>query len=241
MAKKTGARYLAETLQQSGVTHVFFVPAILLNALAEMETLGIRRIMVHGEKAAAYMADGYARASNRPGVCFGQHIGGSNLAAGLRDAFMARSPVIAFSGGPAPASRYRNAYQEIEDFSQYDATTKMNVRVEDPTRLPDLLQRAFREATTGAPGPVHLELRQHHGDVTLAEGEYNAVIEEKYQSVPPYRVPSDSAAVAAALRLLAAAERPVIVAGGGVMWSGAQAEVVELAEKLQIPLATSLN
>jgi acetolactate synthase-1/2/3 large subunit len=75
----------------------------------------------------------------------------------------------------------------------------------------------------------------------LAEGEYNAVIEEKYQSVPPYRVPSDSAAVAAALRLLAAAERPVIVAGGGVMWSGAQAEVVELAEKLQIPLATSLN
>jgi acetolactate synthase-1/2/3 large subunit len=63
MAKKTGARYLAETLQQSGVTHVFFVPAILLNALAEMETLGIRRIMVHGEKAAAYMADGYAPVS----------------------------------------------------------------------------------------------------------------------------------------------------------------------------------
>ena len=76
MAKKTGARYLAETLHESGVTHVFFVPAILLNTLAEMESLGIRRIMVHGEKAAAYMADGYARASNRPGVCFGQHIGG---------------------------------------------------------------------------------------------------------------------------------------------------------------------
>ena len=177
MATKTGARYLAETLKDAGVSHVFFVPAILLKTLAEMETLGIRRIMVHGEKAAAYMADGYARASNRPGVCFGQHIGGSNLAAGLRDAFMARSPVIAFSGGPSPASRYRNAYQEIEDFSQYEATTKMNVRVEDPTRLPDLLQRAFREATTGAPGPVHLELRQHHGDVTLVECEYSAVIE----------------------------------------------------------------
>ena len=61
MAKKTGARYLAETLKDCGVSHVFFVPAILLNALAEMETLGIRRIMVHGEKAAAYMADGYAQ------------------------------------------------------------------------------------------------------------------------------------------------------------------------------------
>jgi acetolactate synthase-1/2/3 large subunit len=241
MAKKTGARYLAETLQDCGVSHVFFVPAILLNALAEMETLGIRRIMVHGEKAAAYMADGYARAANKPGVCFGQHIGGSNLAAGLRDAFMARSPVIAFSGGPSPASRYRNAYQEIEDFSQYDATTKMNVRVEDPTRLPDLLQRAFREATTVAPGPVHLELRQHHGDVTLAEGEYNAVIDAKYKSVPPYRTPSDVGAVSEALKLLAAAQRPVIVAGGGVTWSGAQAEVVALAEKLQIPVATSLN
>lgn len=241
MAKKSGARFLAESLKDAGVSHVFFVPAILLKTLAEMETLGIRRIMVHGEKAAAYMADGYARASNRPGVCFGQHIGGSNLAAGLRDAFMARSPVIAFSGGPAPGSRYRNAYQEIEDFSQYDATTKMNVRIEDPARIPDLVARAFREATTGAPGPVHLELRQHHGDVTLAEGDYADRIEPKYRAVPPYRPPSDAAAVGEALALLAGAERPVIIAGGGVTWSGAQAEVVELAERLQIPVATSLN
>ena len=241
MAKKTGARYLAETLHEAGVSHVFFVPAILLNALAEMETLGIRRILVHGEKAAAYMADGYARASNRPGICFGQHIGGSNLAAGLRDAYMARSPVIAFSGGPSLGSRYRNAYQEIEDFSQYDATTKMNVRVEDPARIPDLLQRAFREATTGAPGPVHLEMRQHHGDVTLPEAEYAGTIEPKYRAVPPYRVPSEAAAVDEALKLLAAAQRPVIVAGGGVTWSGAQAEVVALAEMLSVPVATSLN
>ncbi len=79
----------------------------------------------HGEKAAAYMADGYARASRRPGVCMAQHIGASNLAAGLRDPFLACSPVLAITGGGTPQSRYRNAYQELEDMSQFDRTTKV--------------------------------------------------------------------------------------------------------------------
>ncbi|MCC7348817.1 MAG: thiamine pyrophosphate-binding protein, partial [Variibacter sp.] len=89
MPKMNGARYFAEYLKGAGVTHVFYLPAIMLRALGEMEELGIRRVMVHGEKAAAYMADGYARASGKPGVCMAQQIGASNLAAGLRDGYMA--------------------------------------------------------------------------------------------------------------------------------------------------------
>jgi len=80
----TGSRLFAEMLQGYGVTHVFFVPTILLESLAEMDGLGIRKILAHSEKAAAYMADGYARAAGRPGVCMGQQIGASNLASGLR-------------------------------------------------------------------------------------------------------------------------------------------------------------
>jgi thiamine pyrophosphate-dependent acetolactate synthase large subunit-like protein len=108
----TGPRYIAEILRGYGVTHLFFVPQMLLETLTSLEGKGIRRVVTHGEKAAAYMADGYARASGRPGICMAQHVGASNLAAGLRDAYLACSPVIAMTGGPA-AARYRHAYQEL--------------------------------------------------------------------------------------------------------------------------------
>src|SRR5258708_3491072 len=91
MARMTGAQLLAEMLQGYGVSHVFMVPAVLRRTFAEMERrTAIKRIHTHGEKAAAYMADGYARASGRPGVCMAQVVGALNLAAGLRDAGLAR-------------------------------------------------------------------------------------------------------------------------------------------------------
>ena len=241
MPKMTGARLFAEVMQGYGVTHAFFVPAIALKALAEMENMPIRRIMTHGEKAAAYMADGYARASRRPGLCLAQHIGASNLAAGLRDAYLACSPVIAVTGGPGPVARYRHAYQELEDFTQFDGTTKFNARVDNVTRLPDLMRQAFREATIGAPGPVHLQLLGHHGEVLLAEANLELIVENEFREVPPYRPVADESRVNDAIKLLRAAERPIIVAGGGVAWSTAQAAVVALAERLSIPVATSLN
>src|ERR1700674_2088741 len=101
--KMTGAQCLADMFKGYGVTHVFHVPAVLRTTYAEMERrTDIKRLHVHGEKAAAYMADGYARASGRPGICMAQVIGALNLAAGLRDAWLAHSPVIAMTGGAAP-------------------------------------------------------------------------------------------------------------------------------------------
>jgi acetolactate synthase-1/2/3 large subunit len=237
----TGSRYFAETLNAYGVSHVFFVPAIALQAMAEMEDFGIRRVMTHGEKAAAYMADGFARASRRPSLCLAQNIGASNLAAGLRDAYMARSPVIAITGGPTPANRHRNFYQEVEDFTQFDPVTKFNARVEDPTRLPDLLRQAFRVATSGSPGPTHLQLRGALGDSIEAEGDYTPGAEQAHMRVPAYRPAPDAQDIKRALELLAKAERPIIVAGGGVALSSAAAELCALAERLNIPVATSLN
>jgi len=144
MAVMTGSRFFAEAMQAYGVTHIFFVPTMLLPAMAEMEDLNIRRVVTHGEKAAAYMADGYARASRKPGICMAQNVGAANLAAGLRDAYMACSPVIAITGGADSDSRYRYLYQEVEDFSMFDPVTKFNARIDKLSRLPDLDEESRR-------------------------------------------------------------------------------------------------
>src|SRR5438876_43366 len=106
--RMSGAECLADMLKGYGVTHVFHVPAVLRKTFALMESrTGIKRLHVHGEKAAAYMADGYARASGRPGICMAQVIGALNLAAGLRDAWLAHSPVIAMTGSCEPNTKVR--------------------------------------------------------------------------------------------------------------------------------------
>lgn len=242
MSQMTGSDHLAQVLDGYGVTHVFFVPAILLNTLAAMEKLPIRRVVTHGEKAAAYMADGYARVTGKPGICFAQNIGSSNLAAGLRDAKLAGVPLIAITGGPTHETRYKNYYQEIEDFSQFDPVTKLNMSVDHVSRLPDLLRQAFREATSGAPGPVHIRLPGVSGDDLMRhEASLPVLIEERYRQAPAFRPVADSNSIRFAIDKLIKAKRPLIIAGGGVVISNAEIELLSFAEKLNIPVATSLN
>ncbi|MEI6469234.1 MAG: thiamine pyrophosphate-binding protein [Betaproteobacteria bacterium] len=242
MSKISGASIISRMLQGYGVTHVFYVPTILMRSLAEMDSLKIKKILTHSEKAAAYMADGYARASGKPGLCLAQQIGATNLLSGLRDAFMANSPVIAITGGSTNDSKYRNAYQEVEEFKQFDSMTKFNAEVNDTNRLPDLIRQSFRVATTGSPGPVHLRLMGLHGG-TIADAVTDAdiSIEEKFKFSPPFRPVAHPDDINQAIELLLKAERPIIVAGGGVIASNAESELRKLAEKLQIPVATSLN
>jgi len=242
----SGSRYLAEALKGYGVTHIFHVPTVAVTAIAEMDELGIVGITAHGEKAAAYMADGYARVRKGPGICLCQNIGSTNLAAGLRDAYMAGSPVIAITGGTEPMSRGRGFYQEIEDFPTFEPLTKFNAYVEHVKRLPDLLRQAFRVATTGAPGPVHLQLQGALGSVLnesldLDEAAQSFMAEPRFSQVPPFRPRPDLESVRKALEVIERAERPVIVAGGGVRWSGAGAQLAAFAEKAGIPVATSMT
>jgi acetolactate synthase-1/2/3 large subunit len=207
-----------------------------------MGEFGITRVTTHGEKAAAYMADGYARASHKVGVCMAQTVGAANLAAGLKDAFLAGAPVLALSGGSSPNTRYKHAYQElVDDFQAFHEVTKFSGRVETVDRLPDMLRQAFRAATTGAPGPVHLELAGEQGYAANAETQLDILVEGRYKQLPAFRPAADQNDVATVLAELRKAERPVIVAGGGVKTSGAQAELVALAERLGIPVVSSLN
>jgi acetolactate synthase-1/2/3 large subunit len=240
--KMTGAQCLADMLKGYGVTHVFHVPAVLRTTFAEMERrTDIKRLHVHGEKAAAYMADGYARASGRPGICMAQVIGALNLAAGLRDAWLAHAPVIAMTGGREPKTKFRKVYQEIDDMPAFEPVTKFNATVDEVARFPDMVRQAFRTAVTGCPGPVHLQFRGNEGQIDAEETDMEPLVEPQFARVPAFRPEPDEASVRAALKILQNASRPVIVAGGGVRASGAGAELVGLAEALQIPVATSLN
>jgi acetolactate synthase-1/2/3 large subunit len=244
-SEMSGGRFIAETLKGYGVTHVFYVDAILRRTMVDLEELGIRRVITHSEKAAAYMADGYARVSRRVGVCMAQSVGAANLAAGLQDAYLGLSPVLALTGKKPPLFLHRNAYQEIDHSPLFAAVTKYNVDVVALAQLPYLLRQAFREATSGAPGPVHLDLLGHNGRALEAAlfpaGSPPPTVEEDFVCYPAFRPIPDDAAIERAARLITTAQRPVIVAGGGVQRSGAEGEVLALAEKLSIPVATSVN
>jgi len=159
----------------------------------------------------------------------------------LRDGFMAGAPMIAVTGGPTPQSRYRHAYQEVDDVTQFDALTKFNAQVDSVGRLPDLLRQAFRVATSGVPGPVHLRIQSHLGQITEQEAELDPLVETMYRRAPAFRPEPELERVRDALAALTSAQRPVILAGGGVIRSEASREVDELARKLNIPVATSLN
>src|SRR5476649_2721448 len=234
--RMTGAECLADMLAGYGVTHLFMVPAVLRRSFAEMEhRTTIHRIHTHGEKSAAYMADGYARATGQPGVCMAQVLGALNLAAGLRDAYLAHSPVIAMTGGRDPKTKFRKVYQEIDDVPAFEPVTKFNATIDEVARIPDMMRQAFRVATSGAPGPVHLQFRGNEGQLDIEEAEMEALVEAQFARVPPFRPEPEAAHVKAALELLQKAERPIIVAGGGARASGAGRELVALAEALQIP------
>ena len=170
--KMSGAECLADMLKGYGVTHVFHgaggaAQDLRRNGDAAPTSSGC---MCHGEKSAAYMADGYARASGRPGICMAQVIGALNLAAGLRDAWLAHSPVIAMTGGRDAKTKFRKVYQEVDDVPAFEPVTKFNATVDDVARFPDMVRQAFRVATSGTPGPVHLQFRGNEGQVDRRGG-----------------------------------------------------------------------
>ena len=242
MPRMTGGKLLADTVHGYGISHVFFMPYIAPRALMEMEKLGIKRVQTHGEKAAAYMADAYARVKRAPGLCMAQSVGAVNLAAGLQDAWLSCSPVVAITGREWQSNQLRHAYQEVDHHAPFSAVTKYSAYVANPTELSQHVRQAFRAATTGTPQPTHIDLQGIDGSgVVNVEADLEVVVEEQFAALPPFRPTADQESIDAALALLRAAEKPVIVAGGGVTASGARAELIALAEKLSIPVATALN
>ena len=240
--KMKGSRLVAHLLKAHGVTHVFFMDAVLRRALAEMEDFGITRILGHSEKAVAYMADGYARVSGRPGVCFAQSVGAANLAAGMQDPYLGHSPVIAMTGRHVAQFQYRNAYQEVDHGPLYAPVTKFHGRIDAQEQIPLLFRAAFREATTGTPRPVHLDVAGFTGDaLTATEGTFDLTVDDAHTRFPAFRPAPDPAAIERAIVAIKASKRPVIVADRGVIVSGASAAVARFAERIQSPVVVTLD
>ncbi len=185
------------------------------------------------------MADGYARATGKQGLCMAQVIGALNLAAGLRDAWLAHSPVIAFTGGREPKTKFRKVYQEIDDVPAFEPVTKFNATIDDVARFPDMIRQAFRTAVTGTPGPVHLQFRGNEGQVDAEEAELEPMVEPMFSRIPPFRPEPERASIMAALKLLqeagaARSSSPAAAMRALGSWGGALSHWRRL---LQIPVA----
>jgi acetolactate synthase I/II/III large subunit len=242
-----GGALLAGLLAEHGVRHVFGVPGGQTLALydAILDTGAPRHVLVRDERSAAYAADAYARVTGRAGVCDATvGPGAAKLPSGLAESLGASVPVVALvSDLPAQLAphRYRGAAsQALDQAALLAPVTKWQVTVPDAATMPALVRQAFREATTGRPGPVALFLPQ---DVLDGPAKQTAPLEgsARFGGFPAFRPGPDPEDIAAAVAVLRGAQRPFILAGGGVLHSGAGGELTALAEALSAAVGTTLS
>ncbi len=238
----TGGQLVVEMLKAYGVRHIFGVPGdtglAFYDALRQAQG-GITHILARDERSAAFMADAYARVSFRPGVCEGPSgAGATYLASGLGEPHASSIPVIAINSDTPVSKEGRNVLTTLDQPALFAPITKWSTLVKQADRVPDVMRQAFRLATSGRPGAVQITLPM---DVLADEvNDPSLHAEEPCQSYPSYRTRPDPAAVQRAADILAQAGRPVIVAGGGAVSSGAWAELTALAEALDAPVGTSI-
>ena len=237
--KLTGAQIICEGLVKEGVEVIFGFPGgavlPLYDTLARYPQL--RHILVRHEQGAAHAADGYARATGKVGVCMATSgPGATNLVTGIANAHLDSSPVVAITGQVARPFIGKDAFQEIDISGITLPITKHNYLVLDVGSLARTVKEAFHLARTGRPGPVLIDLTR---DVQIEQAEFN------YPSkvdLPGYKptLQGHPAQIKKAAKLINEAQRPLIIAGRGVIISGAYAELKQLAETAQIPVVTTL-
>ncbi|TEU14969.1 MAG: biosynthetic-type acetolactate synthase large subunit [Hadesarchaea archaeon] len=238
MVELTGSKALFEALKVEGVKHIFGIPggAIIPIYDALYDVHEIRHILTRHEQGAAHAADGYARALGKQGVCMTTSgPGATNLTTGILNAYMDSSPVVAISGQVPTQALGTDAFQEADMLSVMLPIAKHNFIVHHIEELPSVVRLAFKVAMTGRPGPVHIDLPKN---VQVTKADLKIPAEIKYEK--PLKLQPDPEQVRKAVDMLTKAEQPVIFAGGGIMWSGASKELIELAELLNAPVTTSL-
>src|SRR5688572_6243522 len=243
----TGAQILCRALIAEGVDTLFGYPggAIMPFYHALPDFPGLRHVLVRHEQAAAHAADGYARASGRAGVCVATSgPGATNLVTGLATAHMDNTPVVAITGQVARAMMGRDAFQETDIIGITQPITKHSRLIEDVEEIEEAVREAFHVAQEGRPGPVLLDIpkdvqnQRVSGTAGQRVGNSTPRRSSMAAAVPPPRCPAGSFEEAAFL--IATAERPLIMAGHGVVLSGAYAELRVLAERTGIPVITTL-
>lgn len=238
---KTGGQIIWESLIHEGVDVVFGLPGgAILPTYDDLYKYDypIHHVLVTHEQGAAHMADGYARATGRVGVCIATSgPGATNLITGLGTAYMDSTPVVAITGQVPTSLLGRDGFQEADIRAISMPVTKHNyliTRIED---LPAALKEAFYIASTGRPGPVLVDICK---DVQQDSMLWEYPTEVNLPGYRPNALTPDDATIARAAKLINEAQRPVIIAGQGVMIARAEAELRQMAEKANIPVATSL-
>ena len=239
MVRMTGAKAFVESLKRQNVEVIFGIPGGATIPIYDVlyDTDDIRHILMRHEQCAAHAADGYARASGRVGVCMATSgPGATNLVTGIANAYMDSSPIVAFTGQVPRPFIGKDAFQETDIVGITTPITKYNFQVPEVSEIPRIIKKAFYIATTGRPGPVLVDLPKDT-QIETDEIEFDDDIEIRgYRpNYEPHPIQIGRAA-----DLLANAEKPVIIAGGGIIASGASSELVALAELLQAPVSTTL-
>ena len=237
--KMTGAQMVCESLVREGVEVIF---GILGGALLPLyDTLPqyprLRHILVRHEQGAAHAADGYARATGKVGVCMATSgPGATNLVTGIANAHLDSVPIVAITGQVARPFIGKDAFQEVDITGITLPITKHNYLVLDAASLPKIVKEAFYLARTGRPGPVLIDLPR---DVQIDQAEFHYPSKVDLPSYKP-TIKGHPAQIKKAAKLINEAQRPLIIAGRGIIISGAYAELKQLVEKAQVPVVTTL-
>src|SRR2546427_619401 len=237
MATITGSEVLATALRTQGVDTMFYLMGgPMLETEAACIQLGIRAIDHRHEQAASFAAHAYTRVMRRPGVCMGcSGPGATNLLTGVATAFTDCAPLVAIGGSSPRVYLGMEAFQEIDQLAVFKPVTKWAERIYDAKRIPDVVATAFRQATSGRPGPVYIDMP---GDVLGEKVEEDAV---KYAPAwkPAPRTLGDPAAVEETISPLAKAERPILIAGSGA--GGAVGDARAVLEQLRAEAQGKIN
>jgi len=239
----TGAEAAIEMLKAHGVEVIFGLcgdtSLPLYDALARLPH-NIRHVLTRDERHAAYMADGYARVTGKVGVCEGPSGGGATyILPGLVEANESSIPVLAINTDVSVSSRGKFTLTELDQRALMKPLTKWNAVLDRSADIPRVFRKAFEEMTTGRPGSAHIALPfdVQNGPVDRAE----IWADPTLGAFPARRVAPDAFCVELAVKLIKKAKNPIFICGGGVVLSGAESELAELAEKLSCPVATTIS
>ena len=239
----TGAEAMVRMLEAHGVTHMFGLcgdtTLPFYDALSQMDH-GIRHFLTRDERHAAYMADGYARVTGKPGVCEGPSGGGATyILPGVIEASESSVPILAITSDVATTSRGKYPLTELDQAALFKPLTKWNASLDDASRLPAMMRAAFRAMTTGTPGATHLALPFDTQKAPVDEAEIWA--DKRHSSYPAEPAGPESDAVDAAADILAKAKSAVAICGGGPVLSGAFEALHRVANLLDMPVATTVS
>ncbi|MGE0199570.1 MAG: biosynthetic-type acetolactate synthase large subunit [Candidatus Melainabacteria bacterium] len=238
--KLKGSEVMLECLVEEGVDTIFGYPGgVVLSLYDYLPNYPIKHYLVRHEQGATHAAEGYARATGKPGVVLvTSGPGATNTITGIADAYYDSIPLVVFTGNVPKNLLGSDAFQEADIVSMTRACTKHNICVRDITDLPAAIKEAFHVATTGRPGPVLVDIPKDVLTADLASLDYSQARIDLpgYQNLDTF-TGSD---LDAALELIKNARQPLLLAGGGVVSSGAHRELLAIAERLKLPVACSL-